>query len=132
MAGELLITYATKSGSTAQVALTIGQVFTNRGIKLDIVPVGKIKNISQYQSVILGSAIRFGNWLPQMLEFVKKNQTELNKLPLACFTVHTLGLDASQTSQKKRLAYLDKVRSFITPRAETFFAGKVQPIQPAN
>ena len=62
-----------------------------------------------------------------MVEFVKKNQAQLNRVPVACFTIHILALDDSEASQKKRLAYLDKVRNFITPRAEAFFAGKVEP-----
>ena len=46
MSGELLITYATKSGLTAEVARAIGEVFSNQGIRVDIVPVEQVKNIT--------------------------------------------------------------------------------------
>ena len=38
--------------------------------------------------VVLGSPIRMGGWLPEMLEFIRLNQTRLNQIPTAFFTVH--------------------------------------------
>ncbi len=122
---KILVAYATKAGSTAQVADAIGQTLSTAGASVDVRPIKKVTELRTYDSIVLGSAIRFGQWLPEAAEFVKSNQGTLRKVPTAFFTVHILSTDDSEASRKKRQAYTEPVRKVLVPTFETFFSGKV-------
>ena len=121
---RMLVTYATRAGSTVEVAAAIGEVIAARGFEVDIKPVKEKPSLDGYQAVLVGSAIRMGNWLPEAVEFVKKNQEALNQMPVALFTVHMLNREDDEESRANRLAYLKGVRPLLPSAEEAFFAGK--------
>jgi len=123
---KLLVVYATKSGTTSEVAQAIGKSLCDKGAAVDVRPVKSVTSLDGYRAVIVGSAIRMGNWLPEALEFVKKNQPLLSQMPTAFFTVHLLHQDDSEESRQTRLAYTAPARNIVTPRVEAFFAGKLE------
>lgn len=123
MNAKVLITYATRCGSTAEVAAAIGKVFCERGASVDVLPLKDVKSIDAYQAVILSSAVRIGAWLPEAVKFVEQNQARLNQMPTAFFAVHLNNTDDDEVSRAARHAYLDPVRKLVTPAAEAFFAG---------
>jgi menaquinone-dependent protoporphyrinogen oxidase len=124
---RILVTYATRAGSTVDVAAAIGEKLAARGFSVDIKPVKEKPAISGYQAVLVGSAIRMGSWLPEAVDFVKTNAAALQQVPLAYFTVHANNRDDSEASRTARLAYLKDVRSLVQSKAEGFFAGKIDP-----
>lgn len=125
MSDKVLIAYASKCGSTGEVAAAIAEELVARGKTVDVRLAKNISTLEGYQAVIVGSAIRMGQWLPEAVEFVETHQQALRQLPTAFFTVHMLNLGDDETSRKNRLAYLDPVRKIFTPQHEVFFAGKM-------
>ena len=125
MTKRILITYATRAGSTVGVADAIGAELGRRGLDVDIQPVTAGPTLGAYDAVILGSAIRMANWLPEMVEFIKTNQQVLRSRPVVLFTVHILNTDADKTSRAARLAYLNTVRPLLNPIDEVYFAGRI-------
>lgn len=123
MNAKILITYATRCGSTAEIAQSIAEVFCERGAHVNVLPLGDVKSIDGYQAVVLGSAIRIGAWLPEAVKFVEENQARLKRMPTAFFTVHLNNTGDDEASRAARSAYLDPVRKLVTPAAEAFFAG---------
>lgn len=122
---SVLIAYATKHGSTQEVAKAIGDIFASHGYDVDVLPTSSVEQVVGYQAVILGSAVRFGNWLGDMLTFARKHEANLRKTPTAVFSVHALNLDESENARKQREAYLDQLHTLIQPVSEAFFAGKI-------
>jgi menaquinone-dependent protoporphyrinogen oxidase len=57
-----LIAYATRAGSTAEVAVFIGERLSERGLAVDVGPVQHLSSLEGYDAVIVGSAIRVGKW----------------------------------------------------------------------
>ncbi len=125
MNDKVLIAYASKCGSTGEVAEAIAKELIARGKAVDVRLAQKVSDLSGYQAVIVGSAIRMGQWLPEAVKFVETHQQVLRQLPTAFFTVHMMNLGDDETSRKNRLAYLDPVRKIMTPQQEVFFAGKM-------
>lgn len=125
MGNRILIAYATRTGSTAEVAKVISQVLTARGFTPTLKLVKEKTSIEGYNAVVLGSPIRMGVWLPEMLEFIGSNQAELNRIPTALFTVHILNAGNDDASRAARKAYTDPLRKMITPVDEAFFAGAI-------
>ena len=124
MTNLILVTYATRAGSTAKVAAAIGETIAARGFEVDVEPIKEKPSLDGYQAVLVGSAIRMGNWLPEAAEFVKDNQGALNQMPVALFTVHMLNRGDDEESRANRLAYLKEIRPLLKPVGVVFFAGK--------
>lgn len=122
---KILVTYATRAGSTAEVAVAIGEALNKRGFAVDVKPVKEKPNIANYQAVLMGSAVRMGSWLPEAADFVKTNQMALQKIPVAIFTVHMNNTGEDDKSRAARLAYLEAVRPLLNQAEEVYFAGKL-------
>lgn len=123
MKNAVLVTYATRAGSTAEIAAVIGETLAERGFRVDVKSINSQPALDGYSAVILGSAIRMGNWLPEMLKFIQTNQNALNALPTALFTVHMLNAADDETSRAARAAYTAPVRALLPNAPEAFFTG---------
>jgi len=125
MKDKILVAYASKCGSTGQVAQAIGQALASDGATVDVRPLNNVSDLSAYRAVVLGSAIRVGKWLPEAVKFVTAHQPELSRVPTAYFTVcMTLSQD-SEENRRKAAAFLEPVRQILKPVEEGFFAGKM-------
>jgi len=128
MKNRLLIAYGSRCGSTGGVAETIGQVLSVAGAAVDVRLVKNVHDLSPYQSVIVGSAIRMGKWLPEAVEFLKTHQDTLSRVPVAYFTVCLTMKDDTAENRRKALGYLDPVRKQfpqVKPADIGLFAGAV-------
>lgn len=122
---NVLVAYATRTGGTAPVAEAIASTLQDEGLNVDVGSVKDTINLSTYDAVVLGSSIRVGAWLPEMLEFMKDNQKHLQNMPVAFFTVClTLSEDTPENRESVR-HYLDPVRKLVNPVTEGYFAGKM-------
>src|SRR4030042_851390 len=119
MEKRVLISYASRCGSTGGVAEAMGQVLCGMGASADIRLVGNVNDLSPYHAVIVGSAIRRGKWLPEAVGFVKDNQDILGRLPIAYFVVCLTMKDNTAENRSTVMAYLDPVRKE---------APKIQPV----
>lgn len=124
---KVLVVYASKYGSTGEVAQAIATHLCQRGASADVRRVEEVTDVETYDAVVVGSAVRMGQWLPPAVEFVGKHVDALRKLPTAFFTVHMMALDDSEASRSQRASYMDPVHAYLTAQNEAFFAGKIDP-----
>jgi menaquinone-dependent protoporphyrinogen oxidase len=127
MIKRVLVTYASRTGSTAEVAAEIGKELAARGLVVDVRPVKEDPPAGEYQAVVIGSAIRMGKWQAEAVDYVKRHQQGLGRIPVAVFTVDALNTGDDERSRAYRAAYLDAIRSLLKPVAEAFFSGQVDP-----
>jgi len=120
-----LVVYATRAGSTGEVAHAISERLCAMGFDAEVQPVESVRSLAGFQALVLGSAIRYGAWLPEMTKFIESRRSELAQLPVAIFTLHMQALATDAASQGQRAGYTKAVRAVVTPRDEVFFAGKV-------
>lgn len=128
MKKRILITYGSRCGSTGGVAEAIGQVLSKAGTGVDVCPVKDVNDLTPYQAVIAGSAIRMGKWLPEAVAFVKTHQNTLSRLPVAYFAVCLTMRDDTVENRRKSLGFLDPVcKQFpqVKPVDIGLFAGAV-------
>ena len=123
--GRILVAYATRCGSTAEIAVALGRDLQSRGYRPEVVPVARVSGVSAYQAVLLASAVRAGNWLWEATGFVRQHRHEIQNVPNAFFTVHMMNLGEDEKSRKGRLAYLNPIRELVRPDTEVFFAGRM-------
>ncbi len=127
MSKKILITYASKCGSTGEVAEAIGKTLAQAGARVDVMPLKKVTNLSDYQAVFVGSAIRVGKWLPEAANFVSENRASLQRVPTAYFTVCATMIEDIPASRAKAAGFIEPVRAVLAPAVEGYFAGKVDP-----
>ena len=127
---KILIAYATRVGSTIEVAQAIADVLTEWGAKVEVRSTNERIDIDRYDAVILGSAIRVGKWLPEAVDFLKTHYDALSTVPtaffVACMTLH----DDCDENRKLVLSYLDPVFEAlpdVRPVSIGLFAGEVNP-----
>jgi menaquinone-dependent protoporphyrinogen oxidase len=128
MNNRILIAYGTRCGSTGGVAEAIGQVLSIGGAAVDVRLVKDVNDLSPYQAVMVGSAIRMGKWLPEAVEFVKTHQNTLSRLPVAYFAVCLTMKDDTVENRRKALGFFDPVcKQFpkVKPVDIGLFAGAV-------
>lgn len=77
MDNQILVTYATKYGATAEIADKIGQVIRQAGLPLDVLPADRVADLSPYKAVVLGSAVYVGRWRKEAVTFLKANEKVL-------------------------------------------------------
>jgi menaquinone-dependent protoporphyrinogen oxidase len=126
MSNKILVTYATRTGSTAEVAQAIGKTLSENGKQVDVIPMADVKNLDGYDAVVAGSAIRKSRWLPEAMQFIETHQATLAQKPLAEFTV-CITLAMANTTQYRSVVtnWVEPVRSLVKPQSEGFFAGRL-------
>lgn len=126
---NVLVAYASRYGSSAEIAQAIGKELCSRGIAAEVRNVEDVTDLSAYGAVVVGSAIRMGHWLPAATAFVQNNQTTLRSVPTAFFTVHMLATDESAESRQQRTGYTAAEHELVKPELEAFFTGKIDAQQ---
>ena len=127
MNNRILVTFASRSGSTSTVADAIALALRKRGFLVMVEPIKQSPSVKGYQAVIIGSAIRQGAWLKEAVSFLTANQEALRRVRVALFTVHGLNRGDDEQSRLKREAYIEPLRSLVTPVAHVFFPGRIDP-----
>jgi menaquinone-dependent protoporphyrinogen oxidase len=124
MNNRILVAYASKVGSTGEVASFIGEVLNN-GATVDVQPIEKVTDVNVYQAVVVGSAIRAGRWISAATDFVKTHQSYLSQTPTAYFTCCMTLHEDTEENRKKAVDFMAPVCDLVTPVDMAAFAGKM-------
>ncbi len=123
--GRVLVTYASKAGSTAEVAAFIARRLADAGLAVDLRRTRNVRSVDGYRLVVLGSAIRAGHWLADASEFVKTHREALAARKTAFFTLCMTLQQDTPGNREKVAGYLKPVREVLDPDWIEFFAGKM-------
>jgi menaquinone-dependent protoporphyrinogen oxidase len=124
IAEKILVTYASRAGSTASVAEAIGQALRESGAQVDVRSMKDVEDLSPYRAVVAGSAIRGGKWLPEAMDFMRAHRAELARMPCATFMVCiTLAMRNGEKYREGLRDWMAEVRSLARPVSEGMFAG---------
>jgi len=121
---KILVTYATRFGSTADVAAAITDALREQEYAVDLRAMADVTALRDYDAVVLGSSVNYARWLEPALTFLHTHEVALQGLPVAVFSVHIRNVGDDATSRAARRAYLDEVRPFVQPVSEGYFAGR--------
>ncbi len=108
MSKKYLVAYGSAVGSTAEVAEAIGDEIRQGGLAVDVESVENIRDISGYDGVVIGSAVRIFHLLPKTRKFIRKFRKTLKQLPLAYFVV-------CMTMGEKTDENIGKTKEFAKP-----------------
>lgn len=123
---KILVTYASRTGSTAEVAQTIGKTLSEGGAQVDVIAMSDVRDLSPYGAVVAGSAIRGSKWLPEAVQFIQAHRAALTQKRFAMFTVCiTMTMKNAENYRSAVLGWVAPVRAMVRPLSEGLFAGKL-------
>ena len=126
-----LIVYGTRYGATASTSEEIGKVLQGEGFNVKVVNAKeeKIKDISPYELIIIGSGMQFGRWTGEAEDFLKRFQKEFAQKKVALFisTMKTVTEREGKTEELEKTRKMeldDKVAKYnLQPISLGFFGG---------
>lgn len=121
---KILVTYATRTGSTIGVAEAIAKTLREHDFEADVFPMQEVTDLASYRAVIAGSAIQNRQWLPEAVQFVQTHRVELSQRSFAMFAVcMTLAMKNGKRYRPQISEWLAPVRRLVHPVSEGIFAG---------
>jgi menaquinone-dependent protoporphyrinogen oxidase len=118
---SVLVAYASRHGSTEEVASFIAGRLRERVIEADAAPVEGVSDLSGVEAVVLGSAIYLGSWMREALEFVDRHLHTLGSTPVWLFSVGPLGTEIQDEEEQPK--QLGELREKLRPRDHRQFFG---------
>jgi menaquinone-dependent protoporphyrinogen oxidase len=122
-----LIAYGTAAGSTAEVAQVIGEEMRQGGARVDVQPVEKVKNLSGYDGVVVGSAVRMFHILGKTRKFLRRHRRQLRKIPVAYFLVCMTVKEETPENIEKAIGFAKPMFNVKEPVSLGLFGGCLDP-----
>ena len=120
----VLVAYASKHGSTQEIAERIAEKLRQLGKEAETRSVDEVSDPESYEAFVIGSAIYYGSWLKEATEWVRRNQAVLAARPVWLFSSGPLGTEVKDAEpQPKELA---DVWETIGPRDQRIFFGALE------
>lgn len=128
---SILLAYASRFGSTQEVAETIASTLREADLEVDLQPMQEVKALDPYDAVVLGAAIYNAKWHQEAHHFVSQHRNALSQLPVVVFTLGPLssGEAAKRNSRRQLDSELAKY-PWLKPVVVEIFAGKYDPSKP--
>lgn len=83
----VLVAYASKHGSTAEVAEGITDALVDRHVAVELLAATDVRDVARYDAVIVGSAVYYGRWLAAAHGLLVQHRQELLAKPVWVFSV---------------------------------------------
>lgn len=129
MAARVLVAFASKMGSNAEIAIVIGGVLSEAGLEVDVSPARVVRDLDGYDAVVLGSALYAAHWQRDAHRFVGRLRAALEEKP---FWLWSSGpLDPILAARDlPPAANVVEVIGDLPIRAHRTFGGRLDPRQP--
>jgi menaquinone-dependent protoporphyrinogen oxidase len=88
---NVLVTYASKHGSTAEIARAIAASLRGQDLDADCVEVAHVESLDRYDALVLGSAVYAKRWRGEARRFLHRHGEELEALPFWIFSSGPVG-----------------------------------------
>jgi menaquinone-dependent protoporphyrinogen oxidase len=126
---RVLVVYAGKHGSTAEIACAIAEELERHQLDVDCRRAADAKTVEGYDAVVLGSAVYMKRWQPEARRFLRKHAKELARLPFWIFSSGPFGEhpDLAWSEPPRVVASAEQ----LGVRDHVVFGGRL-PIEPSG
>ena len=131
---RVLVAYASRHGTTAEIAEQIAATLAEHGLSAKARPVDEVEVLRGYDAVIIGGATYLGHWLKPAVRFARRHPA-LASLPVWLFssgpvTPDTVDEDGNDILESARPEEFEELTELLHPRGVQVFFGAFDPDQP--
>jgi menaquinone-dependent protoporphyrinogen oxidase len=127
MSSKILVAYATRYGSTREVAERIGAKLRGRGADVDISPAASVTDLSGYSAVVLGAPYYIGKMLKDATAFLEQHHSALETMLVAIFALGPVQATDDMDEAREQLDKTLEKMDWLKPVATEMFVGKYDP-----
>ena len=130
MSTFVLVGYATRYGSTQEVAEAVATTLRECGLAVDIQPMRKVRTLAGYSAVVLGAPLFMFRWHKDARRFLSRHRKALTERPVAVFALGPTHDPYDEEEWQDSRAQRDKALAkfpWLTPVALEMFGGKYDP-----
>jgi len=124
---NVLVAYASKYGSTREIANRIAWQLRQPGMQAQARPVQELDDLVDYDAFVVGSAVFAGHWIPEAMDFVRRNRALLAHGPVWLFSSAPIGATAKQHDTPAEPKELAELRRALRPWDHRVFFGAWDP-----
>jgi menaquinone-dependent protoporphyrinogen oxidase len=88
---RILVSYASRTGTTRAVATALGHELVRSGQDVDVLPCRQSPSAYHYDAVVLGSGVHRGHWSPDALDYLHAEAPDLGERPTWLFQTGPCG-----------------------------------------
>jgi menaquinone-dependent protoporphyrinogen oxidase len=128
MSTSILVAYATKYGSTQEVAETVAATLREAGLSVTCGPARQVRALAGYDAVVLGAPLYMFRWHKDAKSFLARHRQDLTTRPMAVFALGPFNNEPKEFQDAR--GQLDKELlkfPWFTPVAVEIFGGKFDP-----
>jgi len=118
---RVLVTAASRHGSTADIAAAIVRVLHLRGLAADLIEPAEVTDLSEYDAVVLGSAVYAGRWMAPATDLVARCRSQLAARPVWLFSSGPVGSPANPAEGPAGAKLMEQIGAL----GHRVFAGKL-------
>lgn len=125
---RVLVAYATKYGSTGEVAAEVARVLEEGGADVALARMKDVRGVGGYDLVVLGAPLYMGRLLREGRAFLRRNRRTLEATRVAIFALGPVG-DEEGVEEGAR-AQLERALAkgpALEPVAVALFGGVIRP-----
>jgi menaquinone-dependent protoporphyrinogen oxidase len=120
---RVLVAYATRHGSTYEIAEAIAGTLRGRGFHVHLADAGEVDDVSGYTGIVLGSAVYMGNWLEPARRLLDEHADEFSARPIWLFSSGPLGVPPKPTQDKA--VQIEAIAARTGAKGHRLFAGRL-------
>ncbi|MEU2413748.1 MULTISPECIES: flavodoxin domain-containing protein [Streptomyces] len=96
MRHHVLVAYATRYGSTAELARFIARTLREEGLEAEALPAAEVTDVAAYDAVVIGSALYMGRWRRDAGRLTRRHRDALRERAVWAFSSGPLDPSASE------------------------------------
>lgn len=124
----VLVTYATRGGSTEEVAQSVTEVLRGNGLAVELGRASDVHAIEQYTAVVICVALYAGRMHKEVRRFLSEQRALLAKVPVALFVLGPVHSEEKEwASAREQLEKELKHFPWLTPVDQRIVGGKFDP-----
>jgi menaquinone-dependent protoporphyrinogen oxidase len=128
MSASVLVAYATRSGSTREVAESVADTLREGGIGVSIQPLREAKKIDEFSAVVIGAPLYMFHWHKDALRFLSRQRDALNQRPVAIFALGPIQPEKKQFEDARTQLNQELAKyPCLEPIAVEIFGGRFEP-----
>ncbi len=130
MAGTVLVGYATRYGSTREVAEAVAATLRESGLSVDVRPLKQVRSLDGYGAVVIGAALYMYHWHKDARRFLARHRAALEQRPVAMFTLGPVKVpqdDAEGQQSREQIQKELATVPWLKPAAAELMGGKFDP-----